>query len=887
MASENMITDIEKKIEELNNELKELKAKKENELEKKVVETSINEEQKNEKGQIVQEEVQNVKVSTQGISSTDTIDNLAKIHINQDFTEHLDREVTLQRSLEEKIKPLILSVSSSKISRETSQTFNEKQLIRTVSDVPRFFTCVPIVKATNSFSTSVSNQMGMPKYLANSVETFKYGVAEVRVKLESSGFSRKISFDPFQVSEISKIISKNTIGSFGSQVSRLTYTSEAVKTIFNLAHASQVVVILPKEMIKYNGGDKRNDTDYVRTYGMLENKFIDQDVPILPAGTFQHPCQYFIKRVQGMFNLEKNRMRIGELNTSTLYNVKVSSLFGCITDQYFSSMNELYLNDLRGRRGTVDSYQEQYNILTFPSSSIEIDNIQEFNINIIPTLTRRECDGTMMMYILDPNRQKQYLLNLRDLFRETNLIGFYSNDQLLKLPHIFACNDGNIKKILNSVMGLCDRQDVYETLSVELSTTWINCRLTSQMKLRTQEPVDCLFSVLCVILWFNMFPSIAVGDEPHLMFVLFENLKTLIKTEALEYLNREGFAIVTTNRDGPGIRHAAPVLYSREEYFSGRIRYPFSSDRPGRVGIIQRIHDAIQLTHIEHRECRDSGFIQIPRMRDVRSYTLPWNWMAMRLNEQMDENLASEASARMDVIINIILSLATSYKTYYSSITSKSTLGTSSTKPVELISFLNQMPQELIRDMSLRLHCEVNKLRELGEHSIYVPDDTYDGSLIIRKERPRLASAMGDRPFNLFMSNRYEHELKFEIPLYFFFAVRGCCNDNERVVPDATRQFINQQVILHEGRTFGDILGYVNRIKYGGNDPVTRELYDITRYLTSVTVRDIMDMLSTGCCGEFSNIFKLVLNNITVLVDARGKRFQIILSEIDDLLCSK
>lgn len=831
------ISSIEQQILELNEKLQKLKGNEGNVTEVDAKIDSTSSKNKNENEVLGENENKNVKVlpdiiqvETVGIQSNDPRLNIGKIEVRENYAEHLRSETRVQRDLEERVKSLAESVSSSRIKRETSTSFNSKQLCRTLSTVPRFFSCVSIPGKHHVESGFAPIYTGTePSYLMKSFKTFEYGVAEVRVKFDSDGLTKKITFDPFQVSDISRIASKRTIGSFATHESRLVYTLEVVRTIFDMIGAVQVVLVLPSDLVKLNGLDKRNDTDYVRQYEMLSNKFLDQDVPLLPAGGFQHQARYVTDDIAEMFRPHKNRMFIGEIETSSVYNLKVSSTYACTTDQYFSSMYELFLNDLKGRKSPIESYCQQYNILTFRSSNIDIDNIQEFNLKIVPTLTRRECDGTMIMFILDKVRQKQYLLNLRDLLRETNLLGYYTNDELLKQSHIFSCNDGSIKKILNSVMALCDVSDIYECLAAELSTTWMDSNLVSQIRFRNQDAIECLFSVLCVILWFNIFPAVAVDNAPYLMFTLFESLKTLAKKETIDYLHREGFSIVGSLDHHEGLRHASPTIYTKENYFSGRVVYPFLVGRPQRDGIIRRIHDAILLTHIERKETRDSGFIQIPRMREVRQYTIPWNWMAMRVHTAIDDNQGSEGSIRVASILGILISLGETYKAQYATYTSKASFGTSQTRPVDFFSFLNQIPESAINDMALRWHCEMNKLRELGENSIYVPDDTYDGSLIVRSKRPRLASSRGDKPFNVFASNRYAHELKFEIPLFFFFAIRGCRNEDDRVVPDASRQFENLQVIMNEGRTFGDILGFVNRMKYGGGDALTRELYDITQ----------------------------------------------------------
>lgn len=209
MTNAEMITVIEKQITELMEKLKELKngdiVNNDDNKESKISKKSKDSEDK-AKNVTSNNEPGLIQIDIVGVSTTDPTINLSKIEIKQDYAKHLEKEVSIQRSLEEKIKPLILSVSGSRIARESSVGFNIKQLCRTISDVPRFFSCVSIHGVNHCEKGIISGLSGIePNYLPASVQAFQFSTAEVRVRFESEGLDRKISFDPFQVSQISKI----------------------------------------------------------------------------------------------------------------------------------------------------------------------------------------------------------------------------------------------------------------------------------------------------------------------------------------------------------------------------------------------------------------------------------------------------------------------------------------------------------------------------------------------------------------------------------------------------------------------------------------------------------------------------------------------------------
>lgn len=118
-------------------------------------------------------------------------------------------------------------------------------------------------------------------------------------------------------------------------------------------------------------------------------------------------------------------------------------------------------------------------------------------------------------------------------------------------------------------------------------------------------------------------------------------------------------------------------------------------------------------------------------MEDNRMYYQPWGFSPY--TRHMPE--ATGMSNRVESIISLVNKLLDRYKNSYSGDVSKS-----------------------------KVHCELFKLRELGENSIHIMDDTYRGGWNVRNERPQLCIEIDNNRWKTYRMIRQVVNVKFELP---------------------------------------------------------------------------------------------------------------------------
>lgn len=323
---------------------------------------------------------------------------------------------------------------------------------------------------------------------------------------------------------------------------------------------------------------------------MLKNQFVDQDTPLLPAGGYSNPVAYFLPRLERMFNPEDHRMTIGEISRATISQKKVFRTAAVITDQYLSTLNRSYLNYLRGRAIDCTSFLMQHRALTLNHVELKIDNPSIFLNSLVPVWKRDESDGSLLIYALDVNRQENYLNHLSQLLYSTNLITFATPEQIGELPPRRTLSDPQVQHLLDNILVHINSYDFFRALSIDLSTSWVDTHL--MIATLGVQPLDHVFRVMNVLLWYCFFPSIARDCTTKLMYELFTALEVLT-TRSSQYITAVGFTDIRARR-------AIIQEYPKERYLRGEFTYPILTIRPGaHYGWLVDLHDVLTETVLQ------------------------------------------------------------------------------------------------------------------------------------------------------------------------------------------------------------------------------------------------------------------------------------------------
>ena len=104
------------------------------------------------------------------------------------------------------------------------------------------------------------------------------------------------------------------------------------------------------------------------------------------------------------------------------------------------------------------------------------------------------------------------------------------------------------------------------SIALDLSTTWIDCDLVTDIH-GTPTPLESVFRVFSILLWYVYFPSIARDNSARLMYILFQALDVLAQNETFWYTDYYGFARDKRER-------AQLYEYSKEWFLRGEITFP-------------------------------------------------------------------------------------------------------------------------------------------------------------------------------------------------------------------------------------------------------------------------------------------------------------------------
>ena len=96
--------------------------------------------------------------------------------------------------------------------------------------------------------------------------------------------------------------------------------------------------------------------------------------------------------------------------------------------------------------------------------------------------------------------------------------------------------------------------------------------------------------------------------------------------------------------------------------------------------------------------------------------------------------------------------------------------------------------------------------------------------------------------------------------------------------PNAHLEYLKLRGQQEEGTLFGDIIGFVSTLKFGDVGVFNRHALGISKYISSTRAGIIFERLSKlSGMDKFSEVFKILVENMHVNVDNRAKSYSIYL----------
>nr|QBA09478.1 hypothetical protein [Reoviridae sp. BF02/7/10] len=744
-------------------------------------------------------------------------------------------------------------------------SFSSPLAIKRISVIPSLFQ-VEILGKSQSDVTGVLGTR-LPLYLLKSARDFGFGITEARFIMKSTGFDHDIDFSPADRTKILTNVINPTPGPVTMDSSKNDYVLKICETLFLIYLNSQFVLTGVEFTTKFDRTEFAGD--FVSTFGMIRNQYVDQEVPLLPAAAFGNPARYINEVIQQMFQPVHHHMVIGERGRDTISQKKVFRRTGVITDQFTAALNEIYLSYLSARSIDHNSYVAQHKVLTFRNVSIRVEKPSMFNNTLIPMWHRSECDGALLIYALDTNRQCKYIHHLSQLLMSTNLLSFATIEEVNDLPPRKNLHDQEIQQLLDNVLNAMTSHDFYRALSFDLSTTWVDVNLVTSYA--ETGPLHAVFKVFNVLLWYAYFPSISRDNAPKIMFELFTALEVLAENETDEYVRNIGFSTYSG-------RTATIQEYPKELYYNGTVSFPLLEKSPTkRYHIFNTIHELITHDYGNVLNTMDSDMIQTPRMDDVRVYYQPYNHCTAVSNNIIDGEIPNDFANRLKLIKRLIIELIQLYKRKYRDFSSRAAFGNTIVSTTALLSFFNDFTPSLLSAIGIRSHAEIFILRELAANSPYILDcqNLRAKAYLLR---PQVLVQTDDRIWIPLQMQRYCENLPFELPLYTFLSLRGAESIHAITPPDAATQYANLECIQEEGILCGDLIKFVNNLKFGNVGLFNREALGISSIITAARADKIFCHLSElSALNNFKDLFEILIEDVATRIDSRAIGFKICL----------
>nr|QYW05768.1 MAG: VP2 [Reoviridae sp.] len=806
--------------------------------------------------------MENKKDSLSTISS-----NIEAFKIHKQYQEAEEKTYDLLKNVATRLGPQ-MSITPLKI--EKAVPFASPLSIHFTQTIPTLFKVQVIGGAlgqsSNRILDSWTNDV-KPKYLQASQAAFRFGITEASFVMESDGLKNEIKFLPGNSTILFNDVRGSSLGPVNLEVSRTDYIFLIFETLFKLYLNSQFIVTDAEFKTFYDR--EAYAGDLVSTGRMIKNQFIDQALPILPAGGFGHQTSYFRQKLEEMFHPPHHHMVLGEYSRDTISQRKILRRTGVISDQYITRLNDIYIDYLYSRSIDHTSYVAQHKVLTLPNVSIRVDKPSIFNNSLIPIWKREECDGCLLIYALDQQRQHKYLSHLTELLASVNLLTFATVEEVAQLPPRRSLRDPEIQQVLDIALTSVNETETFRALAIDLSTTWIDVNII--VKGLSTTPLDAVFKIFTVVLWFCYFPSIARDNAPKLMFELFSAMEALAEDETSRYVRHHGFSTYVG-------RTALIQEYSKEIYLNGTINYPLLTQQPSaRFKLFRQLYSLLVSNHGEIQNTNDSDLINTPRMMNVRRYYQPYHSLSAVSNTFVDGENPNTFGNRLKDLKHFMKQLIEEYKKKYRDYSNRSAFGNSTVSVSQLLSYFDAYTPSLLYSIGMRGHAELFALRQLGANSPYVVD-CQNFMINDHQLRPQVLFELDNGDWSAIMMQRYQDELSFELPLFMFLTLRGAWTYNSLMPPDATVQFKNLLHLQEEGILCGDMIRFVNNIKFGHVGVFNREALGVSSVITAARADRIFIKLSEiSSLSEFKDLFSVLINDVSQRIDSRAINFKIVL----------
>lgn len=233
------------------------------------------------------------------------------------------------------------------------------------------------------------------------------------------------------------------------------------------------------------------------------------------------------------------------------------------------------------------------------------------------------------------------------------------------------------------------------------------------------------------------------------LYKLFLALEALAPNVTKEFIYTYGYALEVG--DGGKTRLITTIQRVDDfNYKQGRITFPILTVNTNKA-LFRDIARCVALSDVTPQRTNDTPDFDAVRMRTVRDYVLPWSFIGINPDRSGE---MSPFGSRIDLIMDVMRSLVLSYATLFRSMNPKSSFGNTNSKVAVLAGMYQEVSQEFKVELGQVIHCNLNKLRVLGENSIYVMDDNFTGSLEVRTKRPQLAALMNQYKWDNYLGPR-------------------------------------------------------------------------------------------------------------------------------------
>nr|APG79177.1 hypothetical protein 1 [Hubei diptera virus 21] len=747
--------------------------------------------------------------------------------------------------------------------------FSDNMGVKLLHEVPSFFSIVSI-QSNDSKNPYVKVHIPnpCPKYIEASQKAFAYGTSEVKFVMRSTGYPHPIEFNPgVNLSMLSKDVIKDGVGPVNIEASKMDYVLNIFGTAFGMCINSQFVLVNVPLTTLHDRSSFAGDL--VSTNGMLETQYYDQNIALLPCAAYGHEARYFYDTLKELFEPPHHAMRIGQIARDTFSRTKILNRVGAITDQYTAALNDRYLNYLFSRSVDRNSYLAQHQVLTLPLVSIKIENPSVFEFTIVPVWKREECDGCLLIFALSVDRQKQYLNHLTRLLQSTGLVSFASITDIGSLPPRQLLTDPIIQQLLDGVLTSIDSDEFFTALSCDLMSSWIDTNLV--IKSLGTFPCDHVFRIMIVILWYMYFPSVARDNTPTLMYQLFIALEALAENEVSRYITTIGFS------NNPG-QTGMIKEYSKEDFLNGEVTFPIITSRPpATYKILRLIHDLLVYDCGKATRTRDSVLINTPRMVDVRYFHQPYDFIRACSNTILDGEIRNTFGVQLKLMMNAIHEVIKAYKTTFKDCASRSAFGSTTLSASQLVAYFKNYSPSALASIGIRNHTEINVLRVLGSDSPFVLD-CQNLSKASYKNRPQVLFESEGGRWDPIMMQRHNEPLSFELPLYLFLSLRGASSVKSITPPNTTEEFANLLDLQYEGILCGDLIRFVNNLKFGKVGLFNKEALGISNLVTAARADKIFQHFAKlPGFKDIGDIFKILIDQVSHRIDMRAIGFKIVL----------